>query len=68
MSRRARRSSLSEFTKKELGLALEVVMASPHTQQWAKSELLFLGVDIETEEGKARFEKACKRYAMKIIY
>ena len=56
-----------DFTKREIEIAIRVVMKSRRIKHWVEAEARTYKVDLNTAEGKAFYESAARAAAEKDI-
>ena len=55
------------FTQYQVETAIKVMMESKSVLNWVNSEVKFLGIDITTAEGKARYDNLRREAALRMI-
>ena len=62
-----KRAKKSSFTKHQIETAILVLMESAQVRNWVESEAKFLGVDLQTPEGKEFYAREARAAAERLI-
>lgn len=58
---------MTKPTKRQIEAAVKVLMQSQYVKNYVKAEANFLGVNLDTPEGKKFFERTARETAEKLI-
>ncbi len=58
---------MSRFTPHEVETAIRVAMESKQVKKWVKGQARFLGVDLDTPDGKVFYERESRAAAKRLL-
>lgn len=58
---------MTKPTKRQIEAAVKVLMQSEYVGNWVRSEAKFLGVDLDTPEGKNFFDRVAREMAERLV-